>query len=559
MDERGDPGLGEKGTDTVSAGRVLAAPRTPTKAEREEHDVSHVPHRPWCRFCVMGRGLERRHLTQSGDSDDDRPRVFADYGYFNGDSTPLSVAKIRRTGMTFAAAVSMKGGGDPHAARLLAKWIDGLGCQQVTVRTDGEPSICELIRRVRELRAEGTTTVDEISPPGDSAGNGIAERAILTVGGLVRTTKAVAEENVLEGRSAGPRLVAWMVHHAAQVICTCMVGADGLTPFRRQKGRKCGTPLAGFGERVWLRDPVLERANKFNPRRTEARLLRFCLKSSRYIVVDCDGRFRMVRTIKRANADDRWKVVSTKDPFSAADLESTVAEFTCSRGTRGEVNPAAQRLERHPVHVLPRDPNRDPVPRRLYLKQSDFMAHGTSDRCPSRRTVVSGGRAQGRTEECRLRVEGELRKAEEGKARLRAAASREGDAPTGRQLKKVSSRRRCRDAEATSASATSSLPAEDATTNSLPAHSSEAVLPASATEVPDQVMSEGASSAPDAAVRLSMKRSSDSSHSESETKRLHTDHFTRDVVKLLDDPDVSRAVEQCREVCHRRERRILSM
>ena len=369
-----------------------------------------------------------------GDRDDDRPRLFADYGYFSGDSTPLLVAKDRRTGMTFAAAVSMRGGGDPHAARLLAKWIDGLGCHKVTVRTDGEPSICELIRRVRELRAEGTTTVDEISPPGDSASNGIAERAILTVGGLVRTT---VEENVLEGRDAGPRLTAWMVHHAAQVICACMVGADGLTPFRRFKVRKFGTPLAGFGERVWLKDPVLERGNKFNPRCTEARLLGFCLKSSRCIVVDLDGRFRMVRTIKKANADDRWKVVSPRDPFSAGDLESTPAEFTCSRGTRGEVSPAAQRLQRHPVDVLPPDPHRDPVSRRLYLKQSDFTAHGRSDRCPGCRALVSDGRAQGHTEECRIRVEGEIRKTEEGKARLRAAASRVGDAPTGRALKRV--------------------------------------------------------------------------------------------------------------------------
>ena len=385
----------------------------------------------------MGRGLVRRHLTQSGDRDDDRPRLFADYGYFSGDSTPLLVAKDRRTGMMFAAAVSMKGGGDPHAARLLAKWIDGLGCQEVSVRTDGEPSICELISRVRELRAEGTTTVDEISPPGDSASNGIAERAILTVGGLVWTTQAVVEENVLEGRDAGLRLTAWMVHHAAQVVCACMVGADGLTPFMRFKVRKFGTPLAGFGERVWLKDPVLEKANKFNPRCTEARLLGFCLKSSRCIVVDLDGRFRMVRTIKRANADDRWKVVSPRDPFSAADLESTPAEFTCWRGTRGEVNPAAQRLERHPVDVLPPDPNRDPVSRRLYLKQSDFMAHETADRCPGCKAFVSDGRAQGHTEECRIRVEGDIRKTEEGKARLRAAASRVGDAPTGRALKRV--------------------------------------------------------------------------------------------------------------------------
>ena len=98
-------------------------------SEREEHDVSHVPCRPWCRFC---------------------------YGYLSGDSTPLLAAKERHTGTTFAAADLMKGGGDPHAARLLSKWIDGLGCQEVTVRTDGEPSICELVCRVRELRAEGT-------------------------------------------------------------------------------------------------------------------------------------------------------------------------------------------------------------------------------------------------------------------------------------------------------------------------------------------------------------------------------------------------------------------
>ena len=74
----------------------------------------------------------------------------------------------------------------------------------------------------------------------------------------------------------------------------------------------------------------------------------------------------------------------------------------------------------------------------------------------------------------------------------------------------------------------------------------------SAIGVPDQAMSEGASSSSDAAVRLSMKRSSDSSNSESETKRLHRDHSTRDVVMLLDDSDASHAVERCREVCRRK-------
>ena len=240
--------------------------------------------------------------------------------------------------------------------------------------------------------------------------------------------------------------------------------------------------------------------------------------------------------------------MSPKDPFSAADLESTPGEFTCSGGT---VNPAAQRLERHLVDALPPDPNRDPVPRRLYVKQT-----GRQIAVRGCRALISGGRAQGHTEECRIRVEGEIRKTEEGKARLSVAPSRVGDAPTGRALKRVrfAADRVEDDAEtpeATSASAPSSLPTEAATTNSLSARSSEPALPASAVKVPGQVMGKGTSSAPDAAVRLSMERSSDSPHSEFETKRLHTDHSTRDVVMLLDDSDVGRAIERCCEVCCR--------
>ena len=182
------------------------------------------------------------------------------------------------------------------------------------------------------------------------------------------------------------------------------------------------------------------------------------------------------------------------------------------------------------------------------------MAHGTSDRLGCR-ALISGGRAQGYTEECRIRVEGELRKTGESPSSRRS--SRVGDVPTGRALKRVRFAENQDDhnvemPEPTSESAPPNFPAEAASSSSAPTPSVDLALPASATEVPDQVMSEGASCSSDAAVRLSMKRSSDSSNSESETKRLHTDHSTRDVVMLLDDSDVSHAVERCREVCRRK-------
>ena len=39
------------------------------------------------------------------------------------------------------------------------------------------------------------------------------------------------------------------------------------------------------------------------------------------------------------------------------------------------------------------------TPRRLFLKQGVFLAHGTSWHCAGRRALLSGGRAQGHTEE----------------------------------------------------------------------------------------------------------------------------------------------------------------
>ena len=44
--------------------RLLPRPRTPSKAEWERLVVSHMPFRNWCRLCVAGRNLERRHQAR---------------------------------------------------------------------------------------------------------------------------------------------------------------------------------------------------------------------------------------------------------------------------------------------------------------------------------------------------------------------------------------------------------------------------------------------------------------------------------------------------------------
>ena len=44
--------------------RTLVSPELPSQAEIDEHNVSHLPYRSWCRFCVMGRGKADFHMKR---------------------------------------------------------------------------------------------------------------------------------------------------------------------------------------------------------------------------------------------------------------------------------------------------------------------------------------------------------------------------------------------------------------------------------------------------------------------------------------------------------------
>ena len=102
------------------------------------------------------------------------------------------------------------------------------------------------------------------------------------------------------------------------------------------------------GNRHW------QKVNKFTPRCVEARLLGFCLRSSRYIVVDFGRQVSLSRDSPDDSFEDKWKIASPSD---------------LPTGARGGVNPTAQPSERANVDVPAPGPDHEPLPRRLYLKQ----------------------------------------------------------------------------------------------------------------------------------------------------------------------------------------------
>ena len=71
--------------------KPLHDPRKPSAQEVAEHEITHIPHRSWCSFCVRARGRGRRHRTVGEEGG--VPRVSLDY-LFSGqkdDVKPLTV------------------------------------------------------------------------------------------------------------------------------------------------------------------------------------------------------------------------------------------------------------------------------------------------------------------------------------------------------------------------------------------------------------------------------------------------------------------------------------
>ena len=47
--------------------KIVRSPGTPSKIEREQHNMTHWPYRSWCEHCNKGRGVGQPHRSMKGE------------------------------------------------------------------------------------------------------------------------------------------------------------------------------------------------------------------------------------------------------------------------------------------------------------------------------------------------------------------------------------------------------------------------------------------------------------------------------------------------------------
>ena len=159
--------------------------------------------------------------------------------------SPLLVIREQRHKMMWAMLVPRKG-----TAKRAARFIVQFGHNRVALGCDSEPAIEALAREIGQARQEGSQTVPEWPPVGESQSNGIIERAVGLVAGQARTLKAALEHRIGTRAPPDARIQCWLVEYAAYLMNFCDIGSDEKTPLQRLHGRRDNTPILEFGEKI---------------------------------------------------------------------------------------------------------------------------------------------------------------------------------------------------------------------------------------------------------------------------------------------------------------------
>ena len=96
-------------------------------------------------------------------------------------------------------------------------------------------------------------------PKGEHQANGLAEVTGRHIRDHVRVMKLQLQRKLGRQILEDEPVMAWMIRWAAMAMSRFREGRDGLTPYQRQKGRRCELDVVPFGEVAMYRLPEIAR------------------------------------------------------------------------------------------------------------------------------------------------------------------------------------------------------------------------------------------------------------------------------------------------------------
>ena len=209
--------------ENVVVPKGLPSPSLPSKAEVEHHNLTHLPYRSWCPFCVAGRRKNNAHFAKRGEGRA-KPLLCADNCFVaeTEDDENLSVLVGRVYPSTALLAVPCEQKGhDEYAISRTTAFMKAECLSELVYRSDQERAIRRLLGDVVTLAVKNGDTfsaVPEASAVGESQSNGRAEAAVQQFEDQLRTLKAALQARIGQKLPVTHPVLLWHVEHVAYLI-----------------------------------------------------------------------------------------------------------------------------------------------------------------------------------------------------------------------------------------------------------------------------------------------------------------------------------------------------
>lgn len=440
-EEMQDGDIGDEDQEEAERPRALRDPGRPSQAEIDEHDLTHIPYRPWCNACVRAKAKNKMSLRVRGVySENLVPRVRLDYchltehaeraeGGHGEEETPKAESSVTALVMqestcrsVWAYAVEHKRAADDWIVEQICEDLDTIGLRndRIVIKSDQEAAIVDIAKAVARSRASDFGTALENSAVGQSDSNGTIERAIQDAEGQIRVLRAALEERINVQIKLSDAIVPWMIRHAACLITHYRVRPSGRTAYQLMKGRRASAKIVEFGEPIQFKIPKTKlMPGHFEDRWDEGIYLGFDMRSGENLVGTGVGVFR-APTIMRKTLDQRWSEgrVLSMEGCSKQPVPNQAYKRAPTYSRRFGVAADETQYVPQPAPVIP-------VIGNFKIYREDVITHGPTEGCPGCNAVIRGHAFKAEhTPECRVRFQDILSQDEYVKARIERATAR---------------------------------------------------------------------------------------------------------------------------------------
>ena len=430
------------------------APTAPSLKEIQRHNITHLPYEPWCTTCVASKGTDDAHRRRvPGHSQDpaQMAKVSYDYAFFRarpGSSPiPALIGVCKKTALKTADIVRDRHGRLPSTIQAVDNGLKTMGHHgAVTLRSDGEPALQDLLRSVAARRR--AVTLVEHGPRGDGQANGLVERAIRSVEEHTRAIKRDLEKRLEATLDPEHNIFSWILRHATDLLNKYAVGVDGKTAWQRLRGTPYRGEMLSFGARVLHRMSGKMQGGLLVDRWTLGHWIGKNSLSDEHLVLTDAGTVIRARSVRSLDKKMVLAELLRAPPCSSGSPPTLNTEnLDDGVGMRSEPPPSREQahagepgaggfdhtMEPELRKEKDKDDQQQADLRQWRISTSMLRKHGYSSGCKGCKAVESGQKAQSHTAECRMRLE----KAMKGDATMEA---RFADSAARRRVRLTSDR-----------------------------------------------------------------------------------------------------------------------